>query len=196
MERGCGIECDLRLTRDRQVLVFHDRDAARLCANPLVIAASTAAELSGLRLGEEPIPSLAQLLDLVAGRAPLLLEVKAEKDHERWIPALEPLLARYAGPLGIMSFDPRIARLARIHLPRFRAGLVVADGLSPLRRRMAMALASPDFLAVEVAALGRPWVARARRRMPVYSWTVRSPADLAQARVHADAPIWEANGRP
>jgi hypothetical protein len=59
-----------------------------------------------------------------------------------------------------------------------------------------MKLADSAFLAVEVAALGKPWVAAARRRIPVYSWTVRTGADRALALAHADAPIWEADGRP
>ena len=61
---------------------------------------------------------------------------------------------------------------------------------------LALKLASPDFLAVDRAALGRRWVARARERIPVYSWTIRNPAEREQARVHADAFIWEADGRP
>ena len=59
-----------------------------------------------------------------------------------------------------------------------------------------MWLASPDFLAVERTSLGRRWVARARERMPVYSWTIRTAAEREQARVQADALIWEADGRP
>ena len=59
-----------------------------------------------------------------------------------------------------------------------------------------MWLADPQFLAVDRAALGKAWVARVRRRMPVYSWTIRTPSERAQATVHADALIWEADGRP
>ena len=65
LELGCGIECDLRLTADNQVLVFHDADAWRMCASPLRIGRSTHAELGRLRLGEGPIPTLASLFTLV-----------------------------------------------------------------------------------------------------------------------------------
>src|SRR5215212_4293301 len=61
LELGCGIECDLRLTADDQVVVFHDADALRICASPLRIGGSTLAELGRLRLGEGPIPTLASL---------------------------------------------------------------------------------------------------------------------------------------
>lgn len=196
LELGAGIECDLRLTADNHIVVFHDADAWRLCASPLRIGRSTLAELGRLRLGDGPIPTLASLLKLAAGRVPLLLEVKVDGDLWRWIPAFRSALSGYRGPLGVMSFDARLPRLLKTNLPDVRRGLVIRHSLSPLKRWFAMRLASPDFLAVDRAALGEPWVARARHRMPVYSWTIRNPAEREQARVHADAFIWEADGRP
>jgi len=194
LEQGAGIECDLRLTADDQIIVFHDADAWRICASPLRIADSSLEVLGRLKVGEGPIPTLASLFTLVAGRVPLLLEVKVDGDIWRWVPALRQALAGYGGPLGVMSFDARLSRLLKTNLPGIRRGLVVRDRLGPAKRWLAMLLASPEFLAVDVAALGKPWVARARSRMPVYSWTVRTPEQRAQASVHADAPIWEADG--
>jgi glycerophosphoryl diester phosphodiesterase len=196
LELGAGIECDLRLTADNQILVFHDADALRMCASPLQIGASTHRQLDPLRVGEGPIPTLRSLLALVAGRVPLLLEVKVDGDLWRWIPALRRDLDGYAGSFGVMSFDPRLPRLLRTNLPAVRRGLVVRHSLSPVRRQLWLRLASPDFLAVDRAALGLAWVARARRRLPVYSWTIRNSAEREQASVHADALIWEADGRP
>src|SRR5215217_3844506 len=95
LEIGAGIECDLRLTADNRVLVFHDADAMRLCASPMRIGLSTLAELGRLRLGEGPIPTLESLLKLVAGRVPLLLEAKVEDDIWRWAPALKRAMAGY-----------------------------------------------------------------------------------------------------
>jgi len=196
LEMGAGIECDLRLTRDDHVIVFHDKDAMRMCASPMHIGQHSLAELGRLRLGDGPIPTLESLLKLVDGRVPLLLEVKVEGDIWRWAPALERALADYRGPLGVMSFDPRVARLMKTNLPGVRRGLVVRDRLPAWKRFWAMWLADPQFLAVDVKALGKDWVAKARARMPVYSWTVRTAADREQAAVHADAAIWEGDGRP
>jgi glycerophosphoryl diester phosphodiesterase len=195
-ELGAGIECDLRLTRDNRIVVFHDADVWRMCARPLRVGASTLGELARLSVGEHPIPTLESLLTLVAGRVPLLLEIKVENDMWRWAPALRLALKSYAGPFGVMSFDPRISRLLKTNLPEIRRGLVVRASLPPLRRKAAMWLAAPQFLAVDRQALGKKWVARARQQMPVYSWTIRTPADRAQAAVQADALIWEADGRP
>jgi glycerophosphoryl diester phosphodiesterase len=196
LELGAGIECDLRLTADDRIVVFHDEDAWRMCASPARIGRSTLAELSRLRVGEGPIPTLLNLLELVAGRATLLLEVKVSDDIWRWIPALRRDLAGYAGRFGVMSFDPRIGRLLKTNMPEVRRGLVVRGDLPPLRRRLGLWLAEPHFTAVERAALGKPWVERVRERMPVYAWTIRSADQRAQAEVQADALIWEGDGRP
>ncbi|MEO8176044.1 MAG: glycerophosphodiester phosphodiesterase family protein [Sphingomicrobium sp.] len=196
LELGAGIECDLRLTADDQIVVFHDADAWRLCASPLRIGQARLADLSRLRLGDGPIPTLASLFKLVGGRVPLLLEIKVDGDIWRWIPALRGVVAGYGGRLGVMSFDARLPRLLKTNLPSVRRGLVVSQALSPLKRWLALGLAASDFLAVDRAALGQSWVARARQHMPLYSWTIRTPAEREQAAVQADALIWEADGRP
>jgi glycerophosphoryl diester phosphodiesterase len=196
LEMGAGIECDLRLTADNRVVVFHDADAWRICASPLKVGESSLGELARLRVGEHSLPTLRSLLMLGAGKVPLLLEVKVGEDIWRWSPALAGELTGYRGPFGVMSFDPRISRLLKTNMPDVRRGLVVRDGLPAWRRTVAMALADPQFIAVDRSALGKSWVARVRCRMPVYSWTIRTPAERAQASVHADALIWEADGRP
>ena len=196
LEIGAGIECDLRLTADNCIVVFHDADCWRLCASPLRIGRSTLSELGRLRVGEGPIPTLERVLELVAGRVPLLVEVKVDGDIWRWVPTLRRALAGYAGPVGVMSFDPRLPRLLKTNMPSLRRGLVVRDRLPAWKRSIAMWLAAPHFLAADRAALEQPWVAKARRRMPVYTWTIRTAAERAQAMVQADALIWEADGRP
>ena len=196
LELGAGIECDLRLTADDRVVVFHDSDAKRICGSPMRIGQCRLSQLGRLRVGDGPIPTLESLLELVGGRVPLLLEVKAENDIWRWAPALRRALGDYAGPFGVMSFDARIPRLMRTNLPHVRRGLVIKDRLGRWKRFWAMQLADPQFVAVETAALGKPWVERARQRMPVYTWTVRTAEQRRQAEVHADAAIWEDHGRP
>ena len=200
LEAGAGIECDLRLTADNQIIVFHDTDALRLCGSHAVIVRSTLAELARFTVGNHPIPTLAQLLALVDGHVPLLLEVKIDAKIPgrfwRFGPALLAALDGYRGLYGVMSFDPRLPRWLKTNAPHIRRGLVVSDTLSPWRRWLWLRLADPDFLAVDLRAIAKPWIARARARMPVYCWTVRTPADRETARVHADALIWEADGRP
>jgi glycerophosphoryl diester phosphodiesterase len=196
LEGGCGIECDLRLTADNQILIFHDEDAWRMCGSPLRIGQSSMADLAAFRVGGQPIPTLAGLLRLVSGRVPLLLEVKVDRDLWRWIPVLRPLLTGYTGRFGVMSFDPRLPRLLRTHMPNVRRGLVVEAGLSRPLRWLYLWLADPNFVAVETGEFWQPWIQRIRRYLPVYGWTVCSREQRTHLAVQADALIWEGDGRP
>lgn len=196
LEFGAGIECDLRLTADDRILVFHDSDAQRMCDDPVVIGRSSHTALEKLRVGEHPIPTLESLLKLVDGRAPLLLEVKVERDLWRWMPALKRSLQDYQGAFGVMSFDPRLPRLLATHLPAVRRGLVIPERWPAWKRVPALWLANPQFLAVETTVAARTWVQRQRVARPVYSWTVKTIEQRKILADQADALIWESDGRP
>ena len=196
LEYGAGIECDLRLTADDHILVFHDADAQRLCGSSEIIGQHKLADLAHLTVGGHPIPTLAQLLALVAGRAPMLLEAKVDDDLFRFGPALVAALDGYQGPFGVMSFHPGLMRWLKTNAPHSRRGLVIRATLSAPKRWIAMKLADPAFLAVDVAAIERPWAAAVRARLPIYTWTVRTRDQRRTASHCADALIWEADGRP
>ena len=202
VDADAGIECDLRLSRDGFAMVFHDASLERLCGAAIETESLHAAALMRFRLdgGEERIPWLGDLLRLVDGKVPLLLELKrcgrnaTPIDH--LCAATLTALRSYRGPVGIMSFDPRASSWFARHAPHVRRGLVIRDRLSTAARWAAMMVADPQFLAVDRAVIDAPWVRRARRRMPVASWTIRTAAERAAAEPCADTLIWEADGRP
>ena len=199
IELGAGIECDVRLSGDGSAVVFHDSDLTRMCGVSLKVEQTPAALLTGQRLtgSNQCIPALSRVLEVVGGRVPLLLEFKTDRGNAaRLCRAVLSDLSPRCGPIGIMSFDPKVGGWLRrnaLHIPR---GLVVGKDLTRLRRWLAVTIAAPQFLAVDRECLGAPWVARIRRRMPVCAWTIRTPAERAQAAVQADALIWEADGGP
>src|SRR5260221_4855748 len=118
IEFGAGIECDIRLTADDEIIIIHDADARRLCASPLQIARSNWTDLAGLRVGGHSIPRLEALLALTEGQVPLLLEAKVEHDCRRWLPALRRELAGYGGAFAPISFVAGVCRV----VPRVKAG--------------------------------------------------------------------------
>lgn len=199
IDGGIGIECDVRLSGDGEVVIFHDHDLQRLCSLSVCVEETPAALLMGQRLmgTRETIPRLFDLLELVRGRVPLLIEVKTFSCNERrLVDAVLSDLVRYDGPIGVMSFDPRVTRHLKANAPDVARGLVISDKLSPLKRWWSIFMTRPSFLAVDVAALGKPWVARWRKRLPIYSWTSKTRDDARKVHDYADAAIWEADGRP
>ena len=196
---GAGIECDVRLSSDGQVMVFHDHDLRRMCASALAVESTRADTLAGQRLfdSDQHIPRFAELLALVAGRVPILIEVKCRGGNAAQIArAVASQVQEYGGPVGVMSFEPAVGKWLARHAPQIRRGLVISERASLIDRWRCIRASRPRFLAVDVGALARPWVARERRSRWIYSWTIRSAADRQTAEIHADAPIWEGDGRP
>jgi len=204
IKAGMGIECDIQRSLDGWPMVFHDWDLERLTGETGAVGARTAAELQALRYtrSEERIATLPDLLELVAGLVPLLIEIKSKRGYDvgHSCTIVAQSLAGYAGPHAVMSFDPRVSRWFRHHAPDTPAGLVMREDehgytQRTWQRHLALWFARPDFLAYHVKALPNPMVEDLRARgMPILTWTVNSPQALAIARRYADAPIVEGGG--
>lgn len=199
LDAGAGIECDVRLSGDGEVVIFHDHDLRRLCASALTVEGAPAQALTNQRLFDsgEHIPRLGELLDLVAGRVPVLIELKCRGGNAgRLAEAVARGLEGYTGPVGVMSFEPAAGKWFARHEPGRCRGLVISERASAFDRWRSIRMASPHFLAVDIGALERPWVAKQRAKRWIYSWTIRTAAQRETAEIHADAPIWEGDGRP
>ncbi|MFW5634590.1 MAG: glycerophosphodiester phosphodiesterase family protein [Erythrobacter sp.] len=201
---GLGVECDVQRSRDDHPMVFHDWDLDRLAGETGATEDRVADDLEALRLlGTDQHPvRLTTFLEVVAGRVPLLIEIKSRRgyDVERSCVAVSRLLDGYAGLCAVMSFDPRVSRWFRRHSPGTPCGLVMredgrGDTQKAWQRRLAVWIARPDFLAYHIAALPSGWVAKLRSSgLPVLTWTVDSPETRKRALAHADALIAEGAG--
>lgn len=206
LDVGLGIECDIQRSRDHMAMVYHDWDFARLHGRVEAGDALDAADWRALRYGnghEGPF-ALSDLLEMVAGKVPLLIEVKSRRgyDVERSCEKVLEALDSYRGEHAVMSFDPRVSRWLRRHSPQTVRGLVMREDeygytQQAWQRHLALWIAKPDFLAYHVKALPNAFAAALRGHgLPLLTWTVNSPAALAIARAHADAPIAEGDGLP
>ncbi len=201
---GMGIECDIQMSRDNQPLVFHDWELERLTAEHGKVAARTADDLCRIALKDstETIWRLEELLALVAGRVPILVEVKAQPHLAVAEPciAIAKALAGYSGALAVMSFDLRVGEWFAKHAPDVTRGLVITDTLDhgyrhAWRAPHALERAAPDFLAGDVRDIPNALTALWRESgRPLLTWTVRSPETRARGLAHADALIAEGSG--
>nr|WP_298924965.1 glycerophosphodiester phosphodiesterase family protein [uncultured Erythrobacter sp.] len=203
---GMGIECDIQRSSDDVAMVFHDWDVERLTGEQGQTGSMPAAFLSELQYqaSREKPASLAQLLRLIAGRVPLLIEIKSKPgyDVERSCEIVSYAVAAYSGDVAIMSFDPRVAAWVRANSPQTCCGLVMREDehgytQTAAERWEAFEHAQPDFLAYHIAALPNDWVAGLRENgLPILSWTVNSPNTRARALAHVDALVSEGAGLP
>lgn len=211
IDGGYGIEIDLQLSSDGVPMVFHDYDLDRLTDQSGPISARSAADLGQIALkhGDEGIPTLAEILDLVAGRAPLLIEIK---DQSRSLSevngtleaATAEALVGYDGPVALMSFNPHsMAQMARL-APEVPRGLTTCGfppehfaGLAPdrlqhLREIRDYAPVGACFVSHHAADLENPAVrALWSDGHPVLCWTITSPEAEAEARRLSDNVTFE-----
>jgi glycerophosphoryl diester phosphodiesterase len=204
-----GIEVDLQLSSDGEVMVFHDTTLDRVTKSSGPLAAKSSAELKEVEFRDcaERIPTLQELLDTVAGRTPLVLELKSESDGDTRLPArVAEILAGYAGPVAAMSFDPQMVIAIRKFAPGLPRGIVAEryyddpewNGLTAsqkfwLGNLLHMPKTSPHFIAYYVRDLPAtaPLFARYVLGMKLLTWTVRSESDRKRAGRWANQMIFE-----
>jgi glycerophosphoryl diester phosphodiesterase len=205
---GYGIECDLQISADGEAMVHHDDALGRLTEGSAALNSLSANEIKVARFlaGTDIIMTLAELLVLVAGRAALVIELKSRLDGDtRLALRVMEVLADYAGPVAVMSFDPTVVEAFRLAAPKLARGIVAErhyrhPGWNSLstgeKRRLAFlthaSRSRPHFVAYAVRDLPglAPAIAR-RLRLPLLTWTVRSEADRATAARYADQMIFE-----
>jgi glycerophosphoryl diester phosphodiesterase len=199
---GYGIEIDLQLSRDAQAMVFHDYALNRLARASGPVRQQTATQLADIQLigGDEGIPTLPEVLQIVAGQVPLLIELK-DQDGQMG-PNVGPLeeatadaLRDYEGPLGVMSFNPNsVAKMGEL-CPDIVRGITTSSYLpenwAPLPSRVCDHLRDiPDydrvgasFISHEVSDLSSARVAELKDQgADILCWTVTSREVEAEAR--------------
>jgi glycerophosphoryl diester phosphodiesterase len=209
--KGYGIECDVRPAADSLPVVFHDEALSRLVAGRGPIAKVTERQLQSLhhRVGGAPILTFTELLELVSGRVPLLVEVKSEwhPPQKSFLGKLAAAASAYRGPIALMSFDPAVMTVIRTLAPNVPRGMISGSYIgagwwsrrisskraAALRDLLESGPVAPDFYAYDVNALPTPVTEYARlvQGLPLFTWTVRTAKQRRIAANSADAMIFE-----
>lgn len=206
-DAGYAVEMDVRLAADGVVMVMHDHTLDRLTETVGHLADFSSAELAEhvrLKANKEPIPTLPQVLDLIAGAVPLLVEVKNfSPDVGKLERAVADCLHGYRGPVAVQSFNAQVVAWFQQHAPTLTRGAVTSEFSSPdldltdrqrfqVREAMARRLGEPQFYSHDVRFLPHDYVDLARKHgVPLLIWTVTDDAALRKARQYGDNVIFE-----
>lgn len=197
---GYGIELDVQLSKDGEVMVFHDYTLDRMTGVNAKLADKTVEELKKLHLKtaeglntREKIPTLREVLELVDGKVPLLVELKGENFNTSLCPKVDEILSEYHGAYCIESFNPLLIRWYKRNRPDILRGMLYTDIcqakgkktlLNFLLSAMALnVLAQPHFIAYDL---------QVKDKLPVklttglfsaerFVWTIRTEDELKQA---------------
>lgn len=205
-----AIECDVQASADGEAMVFHDAALGRLTEVADPVAAMRSADLAGLTIAgtAETIPTLPAFLAEIAGRTPLVVEIKSTYSGDLALARrVAELVAAYDGPVAVKSFDPEIVASLRglvpDTIPRGIVGETDQDDPAyaalgdSARRRLSDLLhieeTRPDFVSWRVDDLpcAATHLCRVLGRLPVMAWTVRTEAQRRLAAAHADQMVFE-----
>lgn len=186
IESGYVIELDIRLTKDQQIVVFHDLDTSRLIDKNIVIKEAKLEELERLSLSgtEFKIPSLKTVLDFVDGKVPLLIEIKNEGSVGMVEDELIKMLDNYKGEFALQSFNPLSLKYISNIRPDFKIGLLVgafSKSKIPFMKKVLLKYMlltpyiKPDFFSIEYGV--NIWMQKSMLKLynnkPVLYWTIK-----------------------
>lgn len=205
MEAGYGIELDIQLSKDGVPVVFHDYTLQRVCGVPGRVSDYTCEELKRFSLygTDERIPKFSEVLALVDGKVPLIVELKIERLDVALCPAADGLLQQYKGmycvesfnPLGIFWYRRNRGNIVRGQLSDafLREGEYVGGLPFVLQNLLFNFLTKPDFVAYHHKypnMLSRR-LCRGLYRNMAAAWTIRSQAELEAAKRNFDIFIFD-----
>jgi len=201
---GYPIELDVRLTSDSVVVVFHDRHLGRLVDGVEEVIATPWSAIRGLDLcgTSQRVPRFDELLNVVAGRVPLLVELKHRGDVGPLERAVWGHLAAYDGPFAVQSFDPFSMKWFADNAPHVPRGQLSGDFRDEsdlatwkkwiLRNLLLTGRSLPQFVGYDIRCVPQWNLSRLRRRgVAVLGWTVRTPDEAELAAPYVDNIIFE-----
>lgn len=204
-ESGYGIELDVQRTRDDRLVVHHDGNLKRVCGVDKRIRDLTYDELTRVSLPDgSRVPLFTEVLSLVNGRVPLIVEVKHNGGAVGNAEATLALLRQYKGPYCVESFHPLAVRYFRKRAPEIVRGQL-ADGRPyrpgeaslatwfALRSLLVNFLGRPHFIAYSVPEdrTLAMWLMKRLFKPLLAAWTIRDEATLSRARGVYRYPIFE-----
>ena len=206
VDQGLGIELDIQLSKDGQVVVFHDLTLNRVAGVDGKVIDYTAEELAKMSLNGQPdgIPTLKQVLELVDGKIPLIIEFKIPGFDLSVCPKAFELLDGYTGAYCVESFHPFVLDWMRKNRPNILRGQLSSNffghneagnklQLFAVKHLLLNVVARPDFIAYDIRypkvlsfRICRDWF----KALPI-GWTIRTEAELDESKKHFDGWICE-----
>ena len=205
-DAGYGIELDVHLTADGCLVVHHDDNLRRMCGVDRKIGDSTGEAVCACRLKgtEERVPTFDEVLAVVDGQIPMIVELKTENNVDTLCQAVYERMERYEGLWCMESFDPRAVQWFRRHANHIIRGQLANGGsmlkarpgkrleLLMLKSQLGNALGRPDFIAYDANTDNNLPMRLVRLMKPLLvCWTIRSQDMMDRQRSRYDIQIFE-----
>lgn len=196
------IELDVHILKDKQIVVFHDDNLKRMTGIDKEIKNTTYNEIKELKLQNtnSTIPLLKDVLTLVNGKVPIIIELKMDVKKHLLEKELIKILDNYQGLIAIKSFDPFIINYFRKTRPNIIRGQLSSDfknkKISKIKKYILKnmyfnIITKPDFISYDIRSIPNKKITKLKEKMPILGWTVKTPSDLEKAKKYCNNFICE-----
>lgn len=197
------IEFDVQLTKDNQVVVFHDQSLFRLTGIRKNVDKCTYEELRKYKLKDtdEKIPLLEDVLQLINAEVFLDIEIKHYKHPSKTVKKVSELMQKYKGEYTIKSFNPLIPYLYKKRNPYVKCGVLVGNldntklpGFvkNILLQLKYLKIYKPDFVAYNINAINKTIIDKLNKEsIPLHLYTIDNAQSLKKAQGLSDTIIFE-----
>lgn len=201
--KGYPFEMDVQMSSDGVLYVFHDRNMKRMTGLDKNIDEITSEEINTLKLANSSshVPTMEEMLKMVNGLTPILIEIKDHKNIGELEEKLTKMLKAYKGEFSVQSFNPFIVKWFKKHAPEFVRGQLscgyVKDGTLGFCKRMLLKYMvflrsnGSQFVSYDYNDIKRKQLKRIKKRMPVLMWTTRSQEQMKECEGYYDNIIFE-----
>ncbi|MBO4392205.1 MAG: peptide-methionine (S)-S-oxide reductase MsrA [Clostridia bacterium] len=205
LKEGVGVELDVQLSSDGEIFVFHDNNVKRMTGHDGILSKMTSSEIDNLRLSgtDQRIPKFTDVLSLIDGKVPVLVELKGENLDTSLCDRVAPVLESYSGPYIVESFNPFLIGRIKKLLRGVRAGQLYTnvckdqEKINPITVSLTLMafnfVSRPDFIAYNKECRKSFPVRLTTRffRAPNFVWTVRGEEELSSVRLLGEHAIFE-----
>ena len=203
LEKGYSIEIDVNMTQDGYIVVFHDNSLKRMTGIKNDITTMTLSEIKKLKLleTENKIPTFEDVLLQVAGKVPILIEVKPNSKYKELMKKLINLLEKYNGKYSIQSFDPRIVYWLKKNTPHISRGQISSKNIREVKSRILKILlgkmvfniiTKPNFISYQYLSINEKFYKKQKNKgREVIAWTLKNKEDYEKIRDYCDMVVFE-----
>ena len=203
VEKGYAIELDINMSNDGFLVVFHDSTLKRMTGVKDEISSLDLHEIRSIKLlgTEIKIPTFQDVLLCVAGKVPLIIEIKQTPKYKELLEKLMQELSKYNGDYIIESFDPRIVRWLRFNEPNVFRGQISSYNIREVKSRILKVLLGkmvfnpftrPNFISYQYLKVNKKFYAKHHKKKRIVAvWTVKNKFEFEKVKNNADIIIFE-----
>lgn len=201
MSANFAIELDIQRISDGTIVVFHDETLSRMTGKDGYVRMLKKTDLKKYKLAgtDQTIPTFKETLKLIAGKVPLLIEIKNDSKVGEFEKEVLEILKNYKGEFAIQSFNPYVLLWFKEHAPNIMRGQLASffkGQKMPFARRHALKRmkfnkqTKPDFISYKASDLPNRFVKK-YKNLPLLAWTIRNNDEFMHAVKHCDNMIFE-----